>query len=76
MPIDSAEQPRLFTGIIKKILFIEKPAYKLFFALRNRLTRKRYFGTYNTYRSFDFLKQFTFVFAPTAALTTSGFSDI
>ena len=71
MPINSAEQPRLFTNIIKKIFFIKKPAYKPFVVPRNRLTRKRFFETYNTYRPFDFLKQSAF----TAALTTSGFFD-
>ena len=71
MPTDSAEQPRLFTSITEKKFFIKKPAYKPFFAPRDRLTRKRPFGAYNTYRPFDPLKQS----ALTAALTTSGFSD-
>ena len=73
MPTDSAEQSRLFTGITKKIFFTKKPAYKPFFASRDRLTRKRFFGAYNTYRPFDPLKQSAP--APTAALITSGFFD-
>ena len=71
MPTDSAEQFRLFTNIIKKNFFIKKPAYKPFFVPRDRLTRKKFFEAYNTYRPFDFLKQFV----PTATLTTSEFFD-
>ena len=64
-----AEQ-RPFTGIIKKIPFIKKPAFKLFFTPRGRFTRERLFGTFNIYNPFNPLKP-----AFVSALTTFGFFE-